>query len=151
MNPQLKERGFCQYLLEVITSNEPAVNLYRRLGFTETRRFAVFRTTTGLSSPTNDRGEIRRVGTPDWQLYQTFWSGYPSWQNSIEAVQRIIDTTTTTIEYHMDQRCVGYGVISKSSAQLFQIAVTKPIAEEVLLHCFSMPFRILLPVRSRSR
>jgi ribosomal protein S18 acetylase RimI-like enzyme len=25
----------------------------------------------------------------------------------------------------MDQRCVGYGVISKSSAQLFQIAVDK--------------------------
>lgn len=124
MNPHLKERGFNQYLLEVITSNEPAVNLYRRLGFIETRRFVVFRTTTGLPSCINGRGEIRRVETPDWQLYQTFWSGYPSWQNSIEAVQRIMDTTTT-IEYHMDQRCVGYGVVSESSAHLFQIAVDK--------------------------
>ena len=122
MNPQLKERGFSRYLLEVLTSNEPAVNLYRRLGFEETRRFAVFRTTDPLSYRVNVVAETRRVEVPDWKLYQTFWTGYPSWQNSIEAVQRVVDTTAT-MECHLDHRCVGYGVVSKSSGQLIQLAV----------------------------
>jgi len=122
MNPQLKERGFSRYLLEVLTSNEPAVNLYRRLGFEETRRFAVFRTTNPLSFRANAVAETRHVEVPDWKLYETFWTGYPSWQNSIEAVQRVVDTTTT-IECHVGHRCVGYGVLSKTSGQLIQLAV----------------------------
>ncbi len=126
MNPQLKERGFSRYLLEVLTSNEPAVSLYRRLGFTETRRFAVFRTPTRLSYKTDAVAEIRRAEVPDWKLYQTFWSGYPSWQNSIEAVQRVAHTTAT-VECHMDHRCVGYGVVSKTSGQLIQLAVAESL------------------------
>ena len=122
MIPQLKERGFSRYLLEVLTSNEPAVNLYRRLGFTETRRFAVFRTPTRPSFNTAAVAEIRRVEVPDWNLYQTLWTGYPSWQNSIEAVQRVVDTTATA-ECHVDHRCVGYGVVAKTSGQLIQLAV----------------------------
>ena len=122
MNPQLKERGFSRYLLEVLTSNEPAVNLYRRLGFTETRRLAVFRAPTRPVFNTDAIAEIRRVEVPDWQMYQTVWTGYPSWQNSIEAVQRVVDTTAT-LECHLDHRCVGYGVVSKPSGQLIQLAV----------------------------
>jgi ribosomal protein S18 acetylase RimI-like enzyme len=121
-NPQLKERGFSRYLLEVLTSNEPAVNLYRRLGFIETRRFAVFRARTRPSFNADAVAEIRRVEVPDWKLYQTFWTGYPSWQNSIEAVQRVVDTTVT-VECHVDHRCVGYGMVSKASDQLIQLAV----------------------------
>ena len=122
MNPQLKERGFSRYLLEVLTSNEPAVNLYRRLGFTETRRLAVFRASTRPFFNTGAVAEIRRVEVPDWKLYQTLWTGYPSWQNSIEAVQRVVDTTAT-VECHLEHRCVGYGVVSKTSGQLIQLAV----------------------------
>ena len=122
MNPQLKERGFSRYLLEVLTSNEPAVNLYRRLGFEETRRLAVFRTTNSLSYRVNAVAEVRHVEVPEWKLYQTFWTGYPSWQNSIEAVQRVVDTTAT-VECLVDHRCVGYGVVSKTSGQLIQLAV----------------------------
>jgi ribosomal protein S18 acetylase RimI-like enzyme len=82
----------------------------------------VFRTTDPVSYRVNAFAEIRRVEVPDWKLYQTFWTGYPSWQNSIEAVQRVVDTTAT-LECHLDHRCVGYGVVSKSSGQLIQLAV----------------------------
>ena len=122
MNPQLKERGFSKYLLEVLTSNEPAVNLYRRLGFTETRRLGVFRTPTRLSYGKISHEQIRPVEFPNWDLYQTFWSGYPSWQHSIDAVQRIGDTAAI-VECDDDQRCVGYGIVTKSSGLLIQLAV----------------------------
>jgi ribosomal protein S18 acetylase RimI-like enzyme len=124
MNPQLKERGFNQYLLEVLTTNEAAVNLYRRLGFTETRKLAVFRTPTPLSSTRTPHEEIRLVEIPNWALYETFWSGYPSWQHSIEAAQRIADSTAI-VEYHNEQNCVGYGVVTKSSGLIIQLAVDK--------------------------
>src|SRR5689334_1558578 len=41
--PRLKERAVSQYLLEVLTSNEGAIALYRKLGFVEVRRLTVFR------------------------------------------------------------------------------------------------------------
>lgn len=122
MNPQLKECGFNRYLLEVLTSNKPAVNLYRRLGFEETRRFAVFRTTTRLSYRTNTDAEIRLVKVPNWKLYQTFWTGYPSWQNSIAAAQRVADTMVA-VECQIDHHCVGYGVVSKITGNVCQLAV----------------------------
>jgi ribosomal protein S18 acetylase RimI-like enzyme len=124
MNPHLKERGFSRYLLEVLTSNEPAVNLYRRLGFEETRRLAVFRRTSSFSYPTDATAQIHQAKVPNWNLYQTFWTGYPSWQHSIAAVQRVADTTAV-LECHMDHQCVGYGVISKTSGLLSQLAVDK--------------------------
>jgi ribosomal protein S18 acetylase RimI-like enzyme len=43
MVPRLKEVSVEQYLLEVLTDNHRAVELYRKLGFAETRRLAVFR------------------------------------------------------------------------------------------------------------
>ena len=124
MNPQLKERGFNRYLLEVLTSNKPAVNLYRRLGFEETRRFAVFLTTTRISYAKNSDAETRIVEVPNWKLYQTFWTGYPSWQNSIEAAQRVADTIVT-VECLIDHRCVGYGVVSRITGNVCQLAVDK--------------------------
>jgi ribosomal protein S18 acetylase RimI-like enzyme len=43
LTPRLKNIGIKQYLLEVLTSNTPAASLYRKLGFVDTRRLAVFR------------------------------------------------------------------------------------------------------------
>ena len=43
MVPRLKEVGIAQYLLEVLSENDRAVALYRKLGFVETRVLAVFR------------------------------------------------------------------------------------------------------------
>ena len=47
MVPRLKEFGITQYLLEVMTSNERAVALYRKLGFEEVRTLAVLRLERG--------------------------------------------------------------------------------------------------------
>ena len=118
---KLKEAGVCQYLLEVLTSNIPAATLYRKLGFVETRRLAVFRSDTrsgGVSDP-----RIRRIYQPDWQLFRTFWDGYPSWQNSTEAADRVANERTIISAFDNDE-CVGYGVTFLPSANLMQLAVS---------------------------
>jgi ribosomal protein S18 acetylase RimI-like enzyme len=121
---RLKERAVSQYLLEVLTSNERAASLYRKLGFVEVRRFAVLRSQQALE-PCEDlpNVELRRMEEPDWKLFQSFWDGYPSWQNSIAAVERVPNERMIIGAYE-DGNCVGYGVVFTPAANLMQLAVS---------------------------
>ena len=121
LEEQLKDAGFDQYLLEVLTSNVPAATLYRKLGFEDTRRLAVFRSNTSIDKM-NDV-VIRRVEHPDWELYKTFWDSHPSWQNSSDAIDRVAGDRTI-VEAYVDDKCVGYGVVFVPSANLMQLAVS---------------------------
>ena len=120
LEERLRDKGFHQYLLEVLTSNVPAATLYRKLGFKDTRRLAVFRSQRGTKGT---KGTIKQVEQPDWELYQSFWDGYPSWQNSIEAIERVADDRSIVGAYVNDE-CVGYGVVFTPSANLMQLAVS---------------------------
>jgi ribosomal protein S18 acetylase RimI-like enzyme len=121
--PRLKEVAVSQYLLEVLTSNQPAVALYRKLGFVETRSLAVFRSDQPINSVRSPQSVLmRRVNKPHWELFQSFWDGYPSWQNSSDAVERVGDERVIVGAY-VDDSCVGYGVVLRSSANLMQLAV----------------------------
>lgn len=116
---RLKDAGVVQYLLEVLTSNTPAATLYRKLGFEDTRRLAVFR---GGSKNNATAIRIKTIERPDWTLFQSFWDGYPSWQNSIAAVERIASDRLICAAY-VDDECVGYGAIFLPSSNLMQLAV----------------------------
>lgn len=123
MLPRLKVLGVNQYLLEVICTNAAAVNLYRGLGFRETRTFSVFRADIPLTQRHEAAEiEIRDVGNPDWRLYQSFWDGQPSWQNSVDAIQRLKSGAEIVGAYSGDA-CVGYGVVSPATANVMQLAV----------------------------
>jgi ribosomal protein S18 acetylase RimI-like enzyme len=120
MAPRLKDASFIHYLLEVLSNNASAVSLYRRLGFIETRRLAVFRRREPL--PFTEDGSIRHVGEPDWKLFKSFWDGYPAWQNSIDAAERIA-AERIIVGAYVDERCVGYGIAFKPAMSLMQLAV----------------------------
>lgn len=120
MVPLLKEATVEQYLLEVLTGNERAVALYRKLGFVDTRRLAVFRRSAALIQDAEPK--IRVVDEPDWELFKSFWDGDPSWQNSIDAVERVANDRVVVCAY-VDETCVGYGVAFKPWASLMQLAV----------------------------
>lgn len=121
LTPRLKDKGIKQYLLEVLTTNTPAASLYRKLGFMDTRRLAVFRPFTQISNLSD--ASVRQIRQPDWNLYRSFWDGYPSWQNSIDAVERIATDTMIAAAYLNDE-CVGYGIVFTPSANLMQLAVS---------------------------
>jgi ribosomal protein S18 acetylase RimI-like enzyme len=124
MLPRLKEAGYSKYLLEVITSNEAAVNLYRKLGFGDTRKLIVFRSKNRLENLKTCRADIRKPTAPDWDLYRTFWDVDPSWQNSVEAAKRTAQHNAV-LEAYAENRCVGYGVVCRDSGNLFQLAVDR--------------------------
>lgn len=121
---RLKEAGVSQYLLEVLTSNVPAATLYRKLGFVETRRLAVFRVGPQRRPGSAARAvEIKTIESTDWTLFRSFWEAWPSWQNSSEAVDRVVNERSMVGAY-VDGECVGYGVVFAPSANLMQLAVS---------------------------
>jgi ribosomal protein S18 acetylase RimI-like enzyme len=119
--PRLNERSVSRYLLEVFTSNEPAVSLYRKLGFVETRCLAAFRASEPVKSVAPETS-IRRLERADWPLFRSFWDGYPSWQNSSAAVERSADQRTIVGAFE-GESCIGYGVVFRPAATLMQLAV----------------------------
>lgn len=124
--PRLRERSMTQYLLEVLFTNEVARTLYLRLGFVDTRKLAGFRVSERLK-PVADlpEVEIRSVAAPDWRLFESFWDSYPSWQNSIAAVERVVNEREILGAY-VDDVCVGYGIVFRPTANLMQLAVAHP-------------------------
>ena len=79
----LRGRGCSTYVLEVIDSNRAAIELYRRLGFVETR---------GLQCWTLDApaaAESAATVFPD--AWTSWWDITPSWQNSTASLARAAD------------------------------------------------------------
>lgn len=123
--PRLKEVGIAQYLLEVLSENDRAVALYRKLGFVETRVLAVLRSDEPLTSFEElPDVSIRPVEEPDWTLFELFWDGYPSWQNSNAAVDRVASAREILGAY-AGEKCVGYGVAFRPAGNLMQLAVAR--------------------------
>jgi len=124
--PRLKERGITQYLLEVITSNERAVALYRKVGFEETRTLAALRANAAMKTTADIEGvSIRRMDEPDWEVFCANWDGEPSWQNSMDAVERSRNQCEI-IGAFVEEKCVGYGIVFKPSGILMQLGVAQP-------------------------
>lgn len=67
---------------------------------------------------------IREVTIPGWPLFRSFWDASPSWQNSIESINRN-SGHKIVIDAYAGEACVGYGVVSPSSGSIMQLAVAR--------------------------
>ena len=89
---RLQERGIRQYLLEVLSENDSAIELYRRKGFTVAAEYDCFRIVSGdlVCSGKEIEGdfEIRRFETESLGATETFCDFSPSWQNSLGSLMR---------------------------------------------------------------
>jgi GNAT superfamily N-acetyltransferase len=82
------QRGFRRLLLEVIESNEPAVTLYRTLGFEITRRLVGFKREADVNQPEPDEVDPLSEVDPGKVAKLVAWEGDPSlpWQRSAETL-----------------------------------------------------------------
>ncbi len=126
--PVLKKAGVKQYLLEVLQHNKTAVELYKRMGFKIVREFNYYVLdkdkiqirTAELSS------EFSMQTTTLEAIHQatSFLDFTPSWQNSLQAVQRKINDFLFLGTFHKNQ-LVGYCIFEPKSGDVTQIAVHK--------------------------
>jgi ribosomal protein S18 acetylase RimI-like enzyme len=124
MIPHFKDRGCEQFLLEVITQNEPAIRLYEKLGFRKTRKLLLLECSdrTRLPAASANGPSIREIDVPDLASLQKLWDGSTSWQNSVEAIARSPQTKTILGAFDGEE-CVGYIAYSRTFGRIAQLAV----------------------------
>ena len=127
MMPRQAESGVEQFLLEVITTNTGALKLYEELGFQRGRELALLqcdqRGENFMRRVTTDV-DVRDIEDPNWAELVKFWDGHPSWQNSIEAVERT-RAGKRIVGAYVDGKCVGYIVFSSTFGRVAQLAVAE--------------------------
>lgn len=120
---QFSDLGAEQYILEVLTSNTSAANIYRKNGFTVEREFLCCQMERG-----KDRfysiHQTEHIVNPDWELFKSFWDFPPSWQNSIPSIEALSESFLISVVRNNNQ-IIGYGIIDKSTGEIPQIAVDK--------------------------
>lgn len=123
--PFLKDAGIGQYLLEVLQNNSNAIAVYRRMDFKTTREFDCFRQSIeNIVNPkaTDVDCTIEPVDIDFVRDAQSFCDFGPSWQNSMESIERgeagliFLGATIKGIP-------AGYCVFDPISGDLTQIAV----------------------------
>jgi ribosomal protein S18 acetylase RimI-like enzyme len=123
----LSETDFSQYLLEVIQTNIPAYNLYIHEGFTMTRELQCFKAEKEgmcLDVKSTCNVQFKTLSVMDWDVVTTFWNASPSWQNSVQAIDRV-SSHFEKVAVYADDTLVGYGVFGRESGELVHIAVRK--------------------------
>lgn len=126
MMPLFERDGIEQWLLEVITSNDGAINLYEKLGFRSVRELALLQCDQELicSFPAPAGVSVMEITEPDQELFRSFWDGRPSWQNSCEALKRSAKKKRILGAF-VDGRIVGYVAFSANFGRVAQMAVDK--------------------------
>jgi len=121
---QSKEVG--QYLLEVIKSNTPAIQLYKKNGFETIRDLECFQLVKNNYNPmTKYKVEyVDKFDSVYWNKFIKFWDIVPSWQNSIDSINAVPDIFEYSI-VRIDDNIVGYGIIDKKTGDIPQLAVNK--------------------------
>jgi len=122
--PFLKNAGIAQYLLEVLQNNRKAISVYRRMNFEVTREFDCFRQTVGLVDKRTGNADcsVEQVDTDAIRQAQGCCDFNPSWQNSIDSIERGI-SDLMCLGAFFDGKMVGHCVFDVHTGDLTQIAV----------------------------
>lgn len=119
----LKQKQIEQYILEVIQSNESALQLYEKEGFKIQRNFSCYKIEK-KSYVSLKNHKVEHSDQMAWEQLKEFWDFEPSWQNSIDSVNAVSEEFLYSI-VHYDNTIVGYGMINKKTGDIPQIAVNK--------------------------
>ncbi|QEE17157.1 GNAT family N-acetyltransferase [Promethearchaeum syntrophicum] len=131
----LRDMGIFQYLLEVIKTNENAYQLYLKQGFEIIREFdcavaeiarikkKIEERKEDIQIILNDKDfEICEITQPNWDIYKKFWDKPPSWQNSIQSIERNREVLAILGINHKGTP-VGYAAFDPRNAGIAQFAI----------------------------
>ena len=126
--PILRKNSISQYLLEVIRTNTSAYELYRKAGFEVTREFDYFQSPRDniiiKKNRVNKNFSLKEIKLPDWALFKTFWDVMPSWQNSIDSINRKSENFKFLGVFD-NERVAGYAVIETKTGDIPQLSIDK--------------------------
>lgn len=121
--PVLRDAGFRQCWLEVITKNEPALKAYRRVGFEKVREVVCFQAGAMAARSDWPEGvEIRRNKGIDLSLLPAWWNARPTWQHDHQAMRRARDFMQWYSLEHQGEM-LAYAMLNPRSGKVAQFAV----------------------------
>lgn len=121
--PILIAAGIRQYLLEVLQTNITAISLYQRQGFTICRELSYFiQPDKDLILQKQFGYQLQSISIEQLTGVAEMWEFTPSWQNSLEALNRT-PQHFKAIGFFEDDKMVGYGVVEHESGDIPQIAI----------------------------
>jgi len=121
--PILHENNIDKLLLEVITTNAPAIKTYKNIGFKIIWELNCYKGSLNIINTNNDF-EICELNAYDWQQLQSFWDLKPSWQNSITAVGKL-KNANISIGIYDGEKLLGYTIFNPKIKRIHQLAVDK--------------------------
>ncbi|HEY9257185.1 GNAT family N-acetyltransferase [Chitinophaga sp.] len=119
--PVYQQQGIREIILEVISTNLPAIKAYTNSGFHKTRIIHSFKGEVDMRKPVADVS-IKANKTPDWPRLSTFMDMVPTWSNTVGSIQRE-GAFTITWEAIVDEETAGYISVHKDSRRIRNIAV----------------------------
>lgn len=126
--PYLQEAGIKEYLLEVLQHNKSAVSVYKKIGFEVTREFCYFRSKIEQIDTESKAIDLpytlQPINLNQYPLIPDFWDFRPSWQNSLESINRTYEDFIC-IGVFRNGTLIGYGAFEPTSGDITQIAVDK--------------------------
>lgn len=117
--PILKAKGVDQLLLEVISSNIPAIKSYKKVGYSIVRTLACFSGQVNVP-PQISEFRISEIPAIDWSSWHT--EVQPSWQNSNFVLQSDQENQWTLGAFHKNQ-LIGYIIYTPTNKRIRQLAV----------------------------
>lgn len=119
--PAYQSQGIRKIILEVISTNLPAIKAYTNTGFHKTRTIHSFK--GNIKTHKNPAGiSIKENKTPDWPLLDTFMDMIPTWSNSVSSIQREAPFTVTW-EATANGQTAGFISVHKDTRRIRNIAV----------------------------
>ncbi|SMG28922.1 Ribosomal protein S18 acetylase RimI [Marivirga sericea] len=128
--PILKENKIDKLQLEVISENIPAIHSYKKCGY-ETKRELVCYKGEIMISQTNEKLSIEKLRYYDWDLMQSFWSTYPSWQSSKNVINDLNDSYISLGAY-LENLLVGYVIYNSNNNRIQQIAISSDFRRKLV-------------------
>ncbi len=148
--PILRKYGVGQYLLEVIKSNSGAFELYKKSGFKITRELDYYQINKDniiyKKIINSSELQFKVIDEPDWEKLKSFWDFQPSWQNSIDSLNRKVNFLKILGAYK-NSDLIGYGIIEPHTGDIPQIAVSKDFRRA---GAASSLFRVLINYSEKS-
>ena len=123
----LKDKGVGRFVLEVMENNRPAMDLYKKHGFSVTRRFECFKCQASElpepdSQPFDTDTDMAHFLTLDTVPFITF---HPSWQNTKLSVQNMPDRFRH-VALKKGGDLMAYGVVHKERGDIPQLGILEP-------------------------
>ena len=105
---EMQSRGIGRCVLEVLEQNTAAIQAYRKVGFNETRRFDCFRRESGVIRGAQKSLPLRiqSLERPHARELSRHWDFQPSWENSLESIERSAPETVNLGVFEGAQ-CIG--------------------------------------------